>query len=54
MMRCPYCREMKTELFDGKRERKRGYVRMRICHACGKKFSTVERYSKQTLKEANI
>lgn len=51
VLRCPYCRKLDTELFDGKRERTRGYVRMRICKSCGKKFSTIERYSKQTIME---
>ena len=45
-IRCPHCKKLNTELFDGVRERKRGYVRMRICNDCGKKFSTIERYSK--------
>lgn len=54
VMRCPYCRKVNTELFDGKRERERGTVRMRICKECGRKFSTIEKYSKQTLQEAKI
>lgn len=54
VMRCPYCRKVNTELFDGKRERERGTVRMRICKDCGRKFSTIEKYSKQTLQEAKI
>ena len=43
-IKCPYCRKLNTELTDGIRKRDRGYVRMRICNDCGKKFSTIERY----------
>ena len=49
-IRCPRCKKLNTELFDGKRKRERGYVRMRICNDCGFKFSTVEEYSKQTIE----
>lgn len=43
-IRCPYCKKLNTELFDGKRKRERGYIRIRICNDCGKKFTTSEEY----------
>ena len=48
-MRCPRCKKLNTELFDGKRKRKRGYVRVRICNDCGFKFTTIEEYSEATM-----
>ena len=53
-IRCPYCKSVNTGLFDGLRERERGYVRVRICNDCKRKFSTVEQYVNQCDTNENV
>lgn len=42
MIKCPYCKKLNTKLLDGVRHYKRGYIRIRVCNDCGKRFTTVE------------
>jgi len=46
VIKCPYCKSMNTELTDGIRKRERGYIRVRVCNDCGKKYKTKEIYAK--------
>ena len=46
VIKCPYCKSLNTELLDGKRKRDRGYIRVRACKDCGKKYTTKEIYAK--------
>lgn len=50
-IRCPYCRSLNTKLKHGKRERERGYIRIRVCKDCGRRFKTIERLSYEATQE---